>query len=306
MEIKIFIVTAVHNSIDQIRKFIECVRHQDFKNTKFVIVDDGSTDNTSNYIHENHPEIILLHGNGKLWWGGSLRFAINNILSLATDNDYVLTINDDCEITPDYLNKILQVAISHPRSIVGSWTIDIRDKSTIIDGPTKLHWPKSTLTSIYSGKQINDLPNNEMFRSDTLTTRGTLYPIKLFKDIDNFDNINFPHHLADIDLSLRAKYFGYSLIIPRNLYVYNDSLRTGISLPIDFSKTPQKFSTCMRVVFSRISSSNIFDQLNFIRLHSPKNYKLSNYKRLVRNYCEILSSFEPLYSLKKLTRNYLK
>ena len=57
------------------------------------MLDDASTDGTSEAIAEQFPEITVLHGDGKQYWNGGMRRAFG--AAIAQDYDYYLWMNDD-------------------------------------------------------------------------------------------------------------------------------------------------------------------------------------------------------------------
>lgn len=58
-----------------------------------IVVDDGSTDGTSEAIAEQFPEVELIRGDGSLWFTAGTNLAIR--AALKHDPDYILGINDD-------------------------------------------------------------------------------------------------------------------------------------------------------------------------------------------------------------------
>ena len=46
------------------------------------MIDDGSSDNTSNIVNKKFPDVILIKGDGNLWWSGAtnlgIRFAMES------------------------------------------------------------------------------------------------------------------------------------------------------------------------------------------------------------------------------------
>src|SRR5258707_4895900 len=43
-----------------------------------VVVDDGSTDGSSEWIAQNYSQVHLLSGDGNLWWSGATNMAARN------------------------------------------------------------------------------------------------------------------------------------------------------------------------------------------------------------------------------------
>jgi cellulose synthase/poly-beta-1,6-N-acetylglucosamine synthase-like glycosyltransferase len=62
------IVIPVHNRLDATRECLDSLQCQAYRHFQVVLVDDGSTDGTFDYIKEKYPEIILLRPMKKREW----------------------------------------------------------------------------------------------------------------------------------------------------------------------------------------------------------------------------------------------
>ena len=65
------IVVPVHNALKHVELLLN---HLKALNTQFpasvILVDDGSTDGTSDFVALHYPEVRVVRGDGNLWWGG--------------------------------------------------------------------------------------------------------------------------------------------------------------------------------------------------------------------------------------------
>jgi len=107
-EPKILIYCKAFNTEKVIRRAINCVLKQTYKNWTLCLIDNGSTDKTSNIIREygKKDERIKTFRNEKnnVWKKEhGLVFNISN----STDCDYVCTIDSDDELYPQFLEKML-------------------------------------------------------------------------------------------------------------------------------------------------------------------------------------------------------
>ena len=63
---KISIVTAVYNAENYIEQSVGSILGQTFKNFEFIIVDDGSTDNTLKKLQQiNDPRLRIIQQNNQ-------------------------------------------------------------------------------------------------------------------------------------------------------------------------------------------------------------------------------------------------
>ena len=117
-KIKILAVTSARNEEKLIGKCIESVLNQTIKPDHYVIVDDVSTDRTSDIIEKyiNDDNVVCLkqyegyHPRFK-YFAYNLHRAYTNGINDGSydlpDWDYLLKIDADCEIPPDYIEHII-------------------------------------------------------------------------------------------------------------------------------------------------------------------------------------------------------
>ncbi|MBT4651925.1 MAG: glycosyltransferase family 2 protein [Candidatus Pacebacteria bacterium] len=265
--IRVFILSAVHNDLTYTKKFLKSINNQTYSSMEIIIVDDGSSDGTKEFINDKYPIVKLLIDDGNLWWTGSLVKGINNILQTAKHNDYILTINSDCEVKRDFVTNLVNSASGHPLSIIGSTIIDIKTKK-IADAGVTIDWK--------TGKFSQKLPagDTRYISSEFLSTKGVIFPIQVFKKIGNFNHKQLPHYLSDYEFSCRARKAGYRLLVDTKSIVYNYINRTGMGNKIPPVISLKEF---IDLLFSRKSRQNIIDHFHFIKTCCPRKFKLKNY-----------------------------
>lgn len=271
---KIFIISAVHNNLTDTKELLKSLDKIIYKNKQIFIIDDGSTDNTSEYVQKNYNDVVILKGHGNLWWTGALHWGVEEVLKVAKDGDFIFTINNDCIVSPNVLSILVDVSTCYNRAIVGSLIVDI-DQKSIVDAGVRINWKRGTFKALDTN--LNDNVNNEnkiQKDVDTVSTKGTLYPVEVFWRIGNFDKEHLPHYISDYEFACRAKRFGVGIIISLNAIIYNNAKRTGFGekIPPNLGITEVK-----DLLLSRRSRINIIDHFWFITLCCPLQYKMQNY-----------------------------
>lgn len=71
------------------------------------LVDDGSTDGTSEAIAESYPEVKIIKGSGVLFWSGGMRLAWRSALQSRVVYHFFLLLNDDVKLLPNFLNDLM-------------------------------------------------------------------------------------------------------------------------------------------------------------------------------------------------------
>ncbi len=290
----VFIVSSTFNQLKDTDRLLTSISKQTYLNIESYIIDDGSTDKTSEFISSKFKDTIILKGDGNLWWTGSIYWGVEEIMKKANTGDYILTVNNDCTFDQEFISILLNTALENNQSIVGSLAIDSIDRQTITDGGVNIDWSKCRL--IPNGPIfIRDISQKtDTLEVDTLSTKGTLYPIDVFREVGNFDKKHLPHYVSDYEFSIRAKRNGYKLLLNYKARILNETKRTGIGteMPKEINLTK-----VIQLLFSRKSRMNIIDHFWFITLCCPLKYKAKNY---------LLLFFKPLYMLKVLLLSKIK
>lgn len=207
----IYIVVPVHNRKALTQRFLECLAAQTFRNFKAIVVDDGSTDGTSEIIRYRFPDAIVLRGDGNLWWTGAINLGIRRVLVDASADDAVLIINDDLEVDPEYLDSLYHVWQSSPKTLIGSVVVDINDPDHVLYGGQRINRWNAKFTNLNPGKRLSDFCRDYRVEVSTLHGMGTLIPLSVFSQVGLYDDEHF-QQCGDYELPCRARNRGYSLI----------------------------------------------------------------------------------------------
>jgi GT2 family glycosyltransferase len=205
----VWVCIAVFNRIDYTRKCLELLRHQTYLDVRPVVVDDGSSDGTSEMIIAEHPEAVLLRGDGSLYWTGATRAGVDYILAHAAPNDYTLLLNDDLLFAPDLVEKLLEVGKRLPQSLIQAVESCVEDPDVIWQGGVKVNPWTAKHQRLNHHRRISEFPSGHFEQSDYLTGRGVLVPMEVFKVVGNYD-ASYKQY-GDPEFTRRAAKNGYDL-----------------------------------------------------------------------------------------------
>lgn len=213
------IILPVHNRSPITARFLSCVRTQSFQDYRLVLVDDGCTDNTLELAKQLLPseQLVILAGNGKLWWAGALQKAFEHLQAIPIPpDDDVLIINDDTRIEPDFLANGLALLAEQPDACIQALSTDRQsgrvDRGVVVD-LTRLHFHPAK-----RGESVN-----------CLSTRGLLMKASTFHRSGGFRPRWLPHYLSDYEFTIRLRRLGYSLLCEERFIAEMDDSTSGLS-----------------------------------------------------------------------------
>ncbi|HTJ50622.1 MAG TPA: glycosyltransferase family 2 protein [Cyclobacteriaceae bacterium] len=210
----ICIVIPVHNRKEFTRSCIESLLHQTLRVDYIIVVDDGSTDGTDEMLQE-YSEIIVLHGDGSLFWTASVNMGIK--LALHMDADYVMTLNNDTIATPDFIEKMMKSAEQNPLAILGALDVDIKTKEPYYGGEI-FDWRSGE--SKFLLKTLRKEDRKGLHEVSLFPGRGLLIPKIVFKTIGLFAEKQLPHYMADYDFTLLARRNGFPIFCNYDAVLY--------------------------------------------------------------------------------------
>jgi GT2 family glycosyltransferase len=266
----IYIVIPVYNRRHFTQQCLLFLRDQTYKAHRVVVVDDGSTDGTAELLREDFPEVTVVTGNGNLWWAGGTNAGIRYIQQMGwlQPQDFVLMLNDDVQLAPDYLTNLMQAAADNPLCVVGSVSIDVQNPNQLTYAGSRLNLVSAKMTDLAKIRfhnQVSALAKEQLYwPSDCLPGRGMLVPAAVFDAIGLLDEARFQHHMADLDFSMRASKAGFPLVMAASCVVREHTDATG--LVVDRVRSFRQFREALSTIRSPI---NLKTRLSFARVHAP-------------------------------------
>jgi len=278
--ITVYIIFPVHNRIDETKLFLQSLAKQTAKNYKLVICDDGSTDGTSEYLATNHPDVIVLKGNGHLWWTAGINKCVKYVLENCHDSDYILTLNNDAQLSENYLKHKIDCATDFPNAIIGSLCLYSDNTSLIETSGYIMDFDTCTSKQLDKPGDMRTALHRGMMEVTHLPGKGVMFPVKVFRAIGLYDEVNFPQYHADTDLVLRAFKAGHKVFVDYDAILLS-SVNTGNMVLPTYKIT---IKGIVQTFIGPYSMNNIRIRNNFAKKHCSRKrirYLTKTYLRII-------------------------
>lgn len=226
----IYICIPVHNRLAFTLACIKSIKKQHYSDYRIIICDDGSTDATYEEIKKEYPELVLLLGDGNLWWTGATNKCVEHALKDANDNDLIFTLNNDTELAPECLSELIEAEKRYPNSIIGCVNLFFADREKIEPSSQKEKVILGFKLYLKLNKWGDDLKNYAgIFEVNALSGKGVLIPVPVFKKIGLYNAEMLPHYHADTEFTIRASKAGIKILLNYSAKLYSHHKETGLT-----------------------------------------------------------------------------
>lgn len=249
----ISIITLNFNQIDVTCEFLESLKCLKYKNYEVILIDNASDINPESRITSDFPDVRFYRSEENLGFTGG-----NNLAFNYSNGEYIFIVNNDTEVTPDLLDKLLEPLISEEVIGITCPKIMYFDQRELIQfaGFTEINVFSGRNTTLGYQEEDNGQYDKSIFTpyahgAAMLVKRSVIEKVGLFPDF-------FFIYYEELDFSARVVKAGYKIkYIPEVKIYHKESVTMG-------KETPRKvyYLTRNRILFMR-RNSNFFEFIVF-------------------------------------------
>ena len=185
---------------------------QSYNDFEIIMVDNGSTDESVEFVRENFPSIKILALEKNFGFGGGNNLGIN-----ASKGKYVALLNNDTEVDAFWLEELVKAIKTDPKIAMCASKLVFADNPMVVDsaGDELFGFGQTFTYRFYPADHPAITKPRRCFYA---CAGAALYRRNVLNETGLFDEIYNPIYFEDCDLGFRAQLLGYeSLYVPTAL-----------------------------------------------------------------------------------------
>lgn len=236
------IITVNYNKASVTCELLDSLKKITYPNIEVIVVDNASPDEKPDSIKHNHPGIIFVQNPINYGFAAGNNFGI-----MCARGKYILLLNNDTIVTPDFIEPMVMFLETHANVGAVSPKIRFYYEPEIIQyagfNPIKKHTLRNSAIG-YKEKDIGQY--NATCKTAFAHGAAMMVPLEVVKQVGMMSYIYFLYY-EEADWCERIKRAGYSIWFIHNSLIYHkESISTGKS-----SLLKTYYLTRNRIVYMR-------------------------------------------------------
>ena len=209
MEALVSVIVLNWNGQALLGECLESLREQTYSNFEVLVVDNGSTDGSQEYVRLHFPDVCLIELPENIGFCGG-----NNAGYRYASGDYIALLNNDTRVVPEWLESLVDALTRYPDVGMAASKMVFYDRSDLIDTAGDLFF-----TCGIGRKRGHLFDDGEAYNKEVFVfgacAGAALYRRTVLDQIGFLDNDFFAYD-EDIDLSFRSQLSGWKCVyVPR-------------------------------------------------------------------------------------------
>ena len=220
------IIIPTYNALEYTKKCLSSLRMATHFPHEIIVVDNGSSDGTLEYI-EQQKDVRLIKTGQNLGYAGAC-----NVGMPTSTSEYVVLTNNDIIFTPGWLAQLVETAELNPRiGLVGPIT-------NLAAGPHRemLRSYKNDLEMLMQAAELRKRNHGLVHEVPWLVFFCTLIKRCVYEKIGKLDESFGLGGHDDVDYSMRALEAGWCCVLDRSVFVHHYCSATYKQNKMDYNQ----------------------------------------------------------------------
>ena len=202
---KASVIVLSWNGKEYLPACLDAVLSQDYSDFEVIVVDNGSTDGSSELVRERYPEVRLLENDRNLGFAGG-----NNVGLRAANGDVLVLLNQDTQAEAGWLAALVSAIEAPDVGIVGSKAL--YPNGTIQHAGGFVCGPRAETGHLGRGDEDDRRDSSEYRDVDFVTGAALAISRPVLSRIGLLDEGFYPAYYEDVDWCYRARAAGYRVL----------------------------------------------------------------------------------------------
>jgi GT2 family glycosyltransferase len=217
-EPKVYIIILNWNQYLDTKECLESLSKITYQNRSVIIVDNGSSDDSVDRLQKEFPGYTFIRSSQNLGFTGGNNLGIKK--ALAEGADYVLLLNNDTTVEPDFLSKLVEEAEKDPKiGIIGPKIYYYHHPDTLWFGGGGIN-PFTGQTYHFGLNQVDRGQFDANKEIDFVTGCALFFKKEIVGKIGLLDEDYFFSY-EDVDFCVKAKKAGYKSVYVPTAVIYH-------------------------------------------------------------------------------------
>ncbi len=205
---KVFVLILSYNGVKWLKDCLPSVLAMDYPNFETVVIDNGSSDHTQDFLREQFPRVHVVTLQPNRGYAGGFDAGLEYAAERGAD--YFLVMNNDTEIGPHALTALVETAQSRDRAGFVTGKVYFYDRREVFQTVGKRDDPITWIGHHIGYEEKDegqyDEPAERIFADDIYT----LVNRKMYEEVGGYDP-EFYLQCEEFDWQLRAKKAGWKI-----------------------------------------------------------------------------------------------
>ncbi|MCL4506126.1 MAG: glycosyltransferase family 2 protein [Chloroflexi bacterium] len=208
------------NGLKYLQPCLDSLFAQTFLDFRVWLVDNGSTDGSTDYVKRHYPQVKLICNTENLGFASA-----NNAAIRSGQAQYIATLNNDTTVEPAWLGALVEALDANPRAGAAA------SRMLFADHPTMINSAGIMVDRVGIAWDREGGMPEAMGVAQTITVFGAsagaaLYRRAMLDEIGLFDE-DFFAYLEDVDLAWRAQWANWEALYVPSARVYHHHSATS-------------------------------------------------------------------------------
>lgn len=230
MEPLVSIIVLNYNGREDTLACLRSLEHLTYHNVNVVVVDNASSDGSEAAIRAAYPTLTFIQTGANLGFTGGNNVGIRH--ALENGADYVLLLNNDTIVAPDFISVMVEVMEQNPEvGVVGPMIYYFSAPETIWSAGGKIDWTRGLTSMVGVNEEDKSQYGLSPRQTDFVTGCALMAKRAVWEKAGLLDDKFFMYY-EETEWCVRATRAGYKImLIPAAMIWHKISLEARATSP---------------------------------------------------------------------------